>query len=308
MYKNKEYAVYIGDLALDEYYRCSRWPKQSDKENVETLEAVPGGMIANAACVRAALDKKTLFWTCMNDGPISKFLLEDLEKRGIDTSLSVVDNSLPDSKTMIFLTGDDHSVFIPIIDIDHIDLTDEMMKILQNASYVYSTIGTLMLLRYKGKKWNDFAHEIKINGTKVIVDFDVDYERNGDNSRFYNVDIGFFNETGFDSVRENRSYQEEVDLLHSFGMNMVIVTLAEKGCLIYQKDKNTLKINARKVDVIDVTGAGDTFCSSFCTMMDELGIEKAAAFATAQASICISNMGARSGAVSKQEVLKVLNS
>ena len=81
METDKNYAVYIGDVALDEYYRAQRWPGKADKENVEFLKAVPGGMIANAACVRASLDQKTLFWTCMNDGAVSKFLLEDLRLR-----------------------------------------------------------------------------------------------------------------------------------------------------------------------------------------------------------------------------------
>ena len=52
--KSGSYNVYIGDVALDEYYRAGRWPGTADKEEVETLEAVPGGMIANAACVSAA--------------------------------------------------------------------------------------------------------------------------------------------------------------------------------------------------------------------------------------------------------------
>ncbi len=308
MNKDNDYAVYIGDVALDEYYRCDRWPGQSDKENVITLPAVPGGMIANAACVRAALGKKTVFWTCMNDGPIAKYLLKDLQEKGIDTSLSVIDNSLPDSKTMIFLINDDHTVFIPQIDIDHIDVSEEMMDTMQKASYIYSTISMLQTLRYKGLSFNEFSHLIKKQGCKIIVDFDVDYERNGDDGRFKSVDIGFFNETGFDSVRQERTYKEQADHLFELGMSLVVVTLAEKGCIIYQKGKEELKIPARKVDVVDVTGAGDTFCSSFSTMMDDLGIKKAAQFATAHASVCITKLGARSGAVGIDEVWKILDS
>ena len=303
----RDYAVYIGDVALDEYYRADRWPSIADKENVKTLEAVPGGMIANAACVRAGLGEKTLFWTCMNDGPISRALLEDLEERGIDTSLSVIDNSLPDSKTMIFLVKDEHTVFIPDIEIDHIDVTDEMVEVMKGASYIYSTSGTLMSLRYKGRHWNDFSQEIRDAGTRVIVDFDVDYERNHDDKRFVTVDIGFFNETGYDSIRQDRSFEQQAEKLHSLGMKLVIVTLAEKGCIIYQEGKQAIRIPARKTEVVDVTGAGDTFCSCFSSMMDELGLIKAAEFATAAASACISSMGARSGVRSKEEIYQILD-
>ena len=134
--KSGSYNVYIGDVALDEYYRAGRWPGTADKEEVETLEAVPGGMIANAACVSAALGQDTLFWTVMNSGAISKRLLEDLENQGIDTSLSIVDDSLPDSKTMIFLVGDEHTIFIPILPVERIDLTAQQIDVLKNARYI----------------------------------------------------------------------------------------------------------------------------------------------------------------------------
>jgi ribokinase len=49
------YAVFVGDVALDEYYRADYWPTIKDKAIVHALPAVPGGMIANAACVAAAL-------------------------------------------------------------------------------------------------------------------------------------------------------------------------------------------------------------------------------------------------------------
>ncbi len=194
---------------------------------------------------------------------------------------------------MIFLVGDEHTVMIPVLDIGHVDISDEMMEVMKKASYIYSTSGMLMILRYQGRCWNDFAKEIREAGTKVIVDFDVDYERNGDDSRFTTVDIGFFNETGYDSVREERSYVEQAEKLHSLGMETVVVTLAEKGCVIYRKGREEIRVPARKVDVVDVTGAGDTFCSSFCTVMDEMDAREAARFAAAAASICIGSLGAR---------------
>ncbi|MBR0451245.1 MAG: carbohydrate kinase family protein [Oscillospiraceae bacterium] len=301
------YNVYIGDVALDEYYRADRWPGTADKEEVETLPAVPGGMIANAACVSAALGQDTLFWTAMNSGAISKLLLEDLEKQGIDTSMSVVDDSLPDSKTMIFLVENEHTIFIPILHIEKIELTEEQVEVLKNARYIYSTCGVLATLRFGDKIWQEFAPEIRAAGAKVVVDYDVDYERNGDEVRFMNVDIGFFNETGFDSVRGERSFQEEAARLHELGMDLVVVTLGADGCVVDKAGEIPFHVPARNVEVVDVTGAGDTFCSSFIAALEENGLKEAAEFATAAASICVSHMGARSGAVSKEEVLKVLN-
>ena len=261
--KSGSYNVYIGDVALDEYYRAGRWPGTADKEEVETLEAVPGGMIANAACVSAALGQDTLFWTVMNSGAISKRLLEDLENQGIDTSLSIVDDSLPDSKTMIFLVGDEHTIFIPILPVERIDLTAQQIEVLKSARYIYSTCGVLSSIHFRERQWQEFAPEIRAGGAKVVVDYDVDYERNGDEERFRNVDIGFFNETGFDSVRGERTYEEQAARLHELGMELVVVTLGPDGCILYPEGRESIRVPARKVPVVDVTGAGDTFTGYF---------------------------------------------
>ena len=301
------YNVYIGDVALDEYYRTPRWPGIADKVNVESLPAVPGGMIANAACVSAALGNDTLFCTALNSSAVTQFLLKDLNKAGVDTSMTVYDDSLPDSKTMIFLIGDEHTVFIPELRIEKIELNDGQIDLLKNARFIYSTCGALSVLRYGDMDWTQIRDLCREGGARFVCDYDVDYERNGDDGRFVNIDIGFFNETGYDSVREGRSYEEQAEHLHGLGMKTVVVTLAEKGCVIYSEGRK-YAAPARSVDIVDVTGAGDTFCSSFISVLDRFGIQKAAEFANAAASICISSLGARSGAVGFDEVMRVLGS
>ena len=117
------YSVFIGDVALDEYYKSNYWPTIKDKALVDALPAIPGGMIANAACVSAALGMNVKFLAALNNGAITRFLLDDLEKSGVDTSLVVFDETLADSKTMIFLVGNEHTVMIPRLGLENIELT-----------------------------------------------------------------------------------------------------------------------------------------------------------------------------------------
>lgn len=300
-----DYAVYIGDVALDEYYRAPRWPGVADKVEVETLEAIPGGMIANAACVYASLGNEVKFCTVLRHSPITSMLLDDLERSGVDVSMTIYDDTLPDSKTMIFLCEGEHTIFIPVLHVEKIELAAGQLEILKGAKYIYSTVGYLKSVTCCGMTWSELAPLLRANGVRIVIDYDVDYERDGGTERFEQVDIGFFNETGFDSVRGGRSPKDTVNMLQALGMHTVVVTLAERGCMIFSGGE-TYALPVRRTDVIDVTGAGDTFCSSFISELDALGPEKAGKFANAAASVCVSRMGARGGAVGRDEVLKLL--
>jgi sugar/nucleoside kinase (ribokinase family) len=303
---NTNYSVFIGDVALDEYYRADYWPTIKDKAMVDALPAVPGGMIANAACVSAALGMNVKFVSALNRGAITRFLLDDLENSGVDTSLVVFNDHLADSKTMIFLIGDEHTIFIPRLGIETVELTSEQLSILANANFIYTTPTEIAALRCGEMSSEAIIDHCRENGVKLVFDLDVDYIKDGDQERFKRLDIAFFNEVGFDSYRGLLDEQTAAHRLLSYGLELVVVTLAENGCVVYTKDE-TVRAPARKVDVVDVTGAGDTFCSSFLFALSEgQGIKYAATFANAAASICVGKLGARAGAVPRAEVERVM--
>jgi len=300
------YSVFIGDVALDEYYRADYWPTVKDKALVDALPAIPGGMIANAACVSAALGMQVKFLAALNSGPITQFLLKDLNENKVDTSLVVFDDSLVDSKTMIFLVGSEHTVIIPRLGLERIHITNDQLQILANAQYIYTTPSEIGTLRCNEMGSLDIIRFCRRNGAKLVYDVDVDYIQDGGEERFKDLDIVFFNEVGFDRYRGARSPQAAAQDLLSYGLEIVVVTMAENGCVVYTQTE-TVSSPAFPVDIVDVTGAGDTFCSSFLFALSrEKGIKYAAEFANAAASICVGRLGARAGAVPHQEIEKIM--
>jgi sugar/nucleoside kinase (ribokinase family) len=291
------YAVYVGDVALDEYYRADYWPTIKDKALVDALPAVPGGMIANAACVAAALGMPVKFLGALNRGAITQFLLADLEKSGVDTTLVVYDDTLADSKTMIFLVGDEHTIFIPRMGLVRIDITAEQLTVLANAAYIYTTPGEIALLRCGAMTSSDIIQHCRQHGAKIVFDVDVDYIGDGDEERYKNLDIVFFNEVGYAKYRGGLDHQGAADRLLSYGLELVVVTLAEQGCVVYARGQ-TIRVPGVAVTVVDVTGAGDTFCSSFIYARSAgMELRAAAEFANLLAARCVGQLGARVGAV-----------
>lgn len=63
-----------------------------------------------------------------------------------------------------------------------------------------------------------------------------------------------------------------------------------------------------RFDVVDTTGAGDTFNSSFVRcLMNQMSIQESARFANAAAGRSVTVMGPKGGVCSAEEIEKLVN-
>lgn len=73
----------------------------------------------------------------------------------------------------------------------------------------------------------------------------------------------------------------------------LIVTLGGEGSVLYRAGAEVARVPAREVTALDTTGAGDTYCGAFAAGIAEgMGLQQAATFATAAASISVQTLGA----------------
>ena len=95
----------------------------------------------------------------------------------------------------------------------------------------------------------------------------------------------------------------------------LVVTLGSDGCVLYDGGSEFARIPARPVEVVDTTGAGDTFCGALAAALAEgspgsrsaahadLGdFERAAIFATAAAALSVQKAGAVPSIPSRREI------
>ncbi|MBY0122914.1 carbohydrate kinase family protein [Bacillus sp. S/N-304-OC-R1] len=302
----QDYSFFIGDVALDEYYQAPKWPNIREKVLVQTLEPQMGGSMANAACVYARFNESVYFLSLLNSGNITQLLCEDLRKQGINTNYILYDDSLPDSKCIVILAENEHTLFIPTLGINKFEITPEIIDAMCNAKYVYSTILEIKPLRCGDMDAIDIIKKIRASGTKIVYDLDVALLEEGDEIFLHESDIVFFNQVGIDSYRKDMSIEEAVSVLLNYGTEIVVITLAEEGCLVYSKEQQ-IQVKGISVDIVDVTGAGDTFCSSFIYGLNKCNdLRLIASFANAAAARAVTIMGARGGVATVQEILDFL--
>lgn len=94
--------------------------------------------------------------------------------------------------------------------------------------------------------------------------------------------------TGIDP-RED--FETPAKMIHSWGAKIVIITLAEMGSVIYN-GTDFYKIPAYKTDVLDSTGAGDTYAAGILyALTQDYGLFEAGCFAACVSSIKIEHCG-----------------
>lgn len=287
----QQYVVAIGVSCIDEYYSLPQWPQEGNQSRVEFVEAVVGGMIPNAACVLAGYGVKTYLIDHMNSGPVTQKILEDLQSYRLDVSFVRFSDRLPDVKCMIFLTPGERTLLA--VDGQKPDLTldERQSELLHGAAYVYTTTYDFM----KIPDFHALADSLKQHGAKLVFDVEGASFTEEEAALLKKANLLFFNQFGFAGYCAGRAAPIVLAELFGSGVDTAVVTLGKEGCRCYTKTEE-IRVNGVQVAVVDPTGAGDTFNSSFLRcMLEGWPIRKSLAFATAAAAYAVTRQGPKGG-------------
>jgi ribokinase len=97
------------------------------------------------------------------------------------------------------------------------------------------------------------------------------------------------------------------EILQRRGAGAVIVTLGEKGSLVLDRNGAHTFVPAYKVDVVDTTGAGDSYNGAFAVAIAEgRDLISAASFASAAAAISVTRIGTAPAMPFRSEIEELL--
>ena len=92
------------------------------------------------------------------------------------------------------------------------------------------------------------------------------------------------------------------DALHAGG-GMVVVTLGGDGAVLFEAGEEVARASAFPVEVVDTTGAGDTFCGAIAVALaDGRTPAEALKFASASAALAVTKPGAQPSLPNRREV------
>lgn len=258
--------------------------------NPGRIEKGFGGVARNICENLARLNLTPKFITPIGDGVFSKSLLEYMNNLNVDM------------KDSLIIENEDLSTYLSILnDKNEMILAISSMKILENLNLNFIKNKEEILKKFEvividTNLREDVIEYILSLNKKVIIDL-VSTKKalkvKNNIGKFYaikpnKIEIEVL--TGIKIIDE-KTMIEACDFLLSKGVKQVFLTLGKDG--IFYKDKNKYKfIKNPKVDVKDITGAGDAFTSgiAYSTLLN-YDIEKTAKFSMTMSLINVTNIG-----------------
>lgn len=299
-------AFFIGDVAIDEYYTADRWPGRADKGMVAELPAEIGGSIANAAVVHAGLGGETQFISLLNDSPLSQRLIADLRENGVGVDHMLTDPAIAESRNLIFLVQGEHIVLTVEMGEQPMWLTSESLEALRQPGFLYTTLYRARRLYAQAVdgvlKQAALLADLRQRGRRAIFDLDVGGCTTEDMPYLIGAAVVIFNQVGFRAAFGHDDINRIGDWTREHQIGWVVRTLAADGAEACNGG-TVLRAAGFPVDVVDVTGAGDTFGGTltWCLARDRR-FDDALEFAVAAASRAVTIHGPRGGRACAEEV------
>ena len=285
----------VGSINMDMTVKAERIPLKGETVKGEDLKYIPGGKGANQAVAMAKLGANVEMFGCVGDDSAGISLVENLRDVGVETKCVKTIHGIPTGLAMITVGENDNTIVVvagtnDCVDIAYIDeIKEELLKC------------EIVLLQ----------HEIPQETIEYVVDLcyenDVKVVLNPGPARPVKKEVldkvTYLTPNEHETVilfGEEQSFEE---LMKKYPEKLVITQGSRVSTCL--KSGEVVLVPARKVQVVDTTGAGDTLNGAFTVAITEgRDIVGALAFANTAAGLSTEKFGAQGGMPSREEVKK----
>ncbi len=281
----------VGSINMDLTCKTERFPNAGETIFGWDLQYVPGGKGNNQAVAAARLGGDVTMFACVGDDAFGDRLIENLKVNGVHTEhirkvsgvatgiaiITVAEND----NTIVVVSGANHCVTKAY--------AEEMMPKILEADII------LMPNEIPAETICYVAQEAHAAGKTVIFN----------PAPVSETALQALEYVTYLTPNEHEAAllfpSEDLESLLEEQQGKLIVTLGSEGAAAW--DGKMIKIPARKANVVDTTGAGDTFNGALCyALSNDYTLEKALRFANVAASLSTEGFGAQGGMPTLEQV------
>ncbi len=281
--------VVVGSANVDILAAVDTIPKEGERITAKAFTTQAGGMAANCACAAAAVGGKVVFFGRTGNDALSNVLMADFVRYGVDTR-GLSRDAEHTTVNLITTPASGERTIIAEENVHHLAGL---------AGFLEHT--TPPLLYVDGYHLGMIDAELltaKAAGVTCFVDVDGavnTYQRDLIIQRLPNFDIILWNPQVSRVLFPNYSPQDASRMLAG-DARAVILTQAAADVLLFQGEDVQAFAVPEQPNVVDTTGAGDTFAGVFLHAFSKFGsLEQAVPKAIHAATQSVAYVGARGG-------------
>jgi len=294
--------VVIGSSNVDLLMKMDHLPEKGETVTDAEFFQVYGGKGANQAVAAARAGGNVAFINCVGEDAYTPQMVQNYINDGIDTRFVFAEKGIASGHALIMIGGQGMN-YLSVAPGANYKLTpakiDEAMPVIEEAA--------MIVMQY----------EIQEETIKYVIDlanqknipviwncaparaFDLSYIPKINILVLNEVEAGFLAEM---PVKNEADAEKAAQKLVDRGVEKVIITLGSKGAFVVTKTEK-VSVSAFKVEAVDTTAAGDTFCGAFAVALVEgKSLKEALQFASAAAAISVTRMGAQPSAPTRNEI------
>lgn len=276
---------------MDLVVQTADFPEQGETTMGELFTTVPGGKGANQAVAAARLGGDVQIVANVGDDLFGKELVENLQANAVNSEgVSISEGAASGIANILLSDGDNRIIVVP------------------GANYQL-TAKEIDLMKNKIEKSDLVVLQLEIpiptiqHTLALCAELDVPVLMNP-------APAGGFQTEFLQYVKYLTPNETECEQIFGTDMetalenhpNQLIVTLGSAGARFYDGEKHVI-VEGFKTEVVDTTGAGDTFNGALAyALVEGFSLEEAVKFGNAAGSLAVEVLGAQGGMPSREDV------
>lgn len=290
----------VGILVADVIAKpVTKMPARGQLERVGKIELHIGGCASNTGAFLSHLGVKVGVAGKVGQDVFGDFIVRETERRNVDTRGIIRAPNVGTACTMVLVAPDGERSFLHYQGANG-ELAEEDIDVaLIDETKILHLAGFFLMPKLDGEPSARLLAQAKSMGKKTSLD--VCWDSSGRwlslvEPCLSHVDIFMPNLDEARMLSGKDSLSAMGDFSLSYGIQTLVIKMGPEGCYVRTRDSEYY-LPPYRVDAVDATGAGDAFVVGFLTgIINDMTVKEAAKLGNAAGALCVSRMGAISGA------------